>query len=84
MDLSAVFSEIYKLTPAEGELVQLLAQGRSLEEAAAFRSVTLNTARSQLKQIFAKTGTRRQSELLQVVLSGVAIMEGEDQTQAAS
>ena len=84
VDLSAIFSEIYKLTPAEGELVQLLAQGRSLEEAAAFRSVTLNTARSQLKQIFAKTGTRRQSELLQVVLSGVGIMEGEDQTQAAS
>jgi len=34
--------------------------------------VTMNTARSQLKQIFFKTGTSRQSELVRLVLTGIA------------
>lgn len=82
VDLSEVLSEIYNLTPAEAELVQLLAQGRSLEEASSIRQVTVNTARSQLKQVFAKTGTRRQSQLLQVVLSSVALVDQDDDEEA--
>jgi DNA-binding CsgD family transcriptional regulator len=70
-----VLMEMYGLTPAEAELAELLSQGRSLEEAAKARHVTLNTARSQLKQIFAKTNTNRQGELLQLVLSGVASVD---------
>jgi DNA-binding CsgD family transcriptional regulator/PAS domain-containing protein len=77
-----VLTEVYGLTPAEAELAQLLAQGRSLEEAAAVRNVTLNTARSQLKQVFAKTHTNRQGELLQLVLSGVAVIDGETNLEA--
>ena len=49
-----------------------IAQGRSLDEAAKDRGVTRNTARTQLKQVFAKTGTKRQGELVRLVLSGVA------------
>jgi DNA-binding CsgD family transcriptional regulator len=64
--------ELYALTHAEVELVALLCDGWSLEEAAAQRGVTLNTARSQLKQIFFKTGTSRQSDLVRLVLAGVA------------
>lgn len=58
------------------------AQGRSLEEASSIRQVTVNTARSQLKQVFAKTGTRRQSQLLQVVLSSVALVDQDDDEEA--
>ena len=47
------------------------AGGHSLEEAAGHRGVTMNTARSQLKQIFFKTGTSRQSEVVRLVLTGV-------------
>ncbi|MEE3332220.1 MAG: helix-turn-helix transcriptional regulator [Myxococcota bacterium] len=75
--LTAVLTTVYGLTPAEAELAQLLAEGLSLEDAANRRHVTLNTARSQLKQVFAKTSTRRQGELLKLVLSGVATIEKE-------
>ena len=63
---------LYGLTQAEVKLVELLCDGWSLEEAATQRGVTMNTARSQLKQIFFKTGTGRQSELVRLVLSGIA------------
>lgn len=67
-----VLRSLYALTGAEIELVELLCDGCSLEEAAEQRGVTMNTARSQLKQIFAKTRTSRQSELVRLVLAGVA------------
>jgi DNA-binding CsgD family transcriptional regulator len=67
-----VLRELYGLTEAETQLVELLCQGSSLDEAAGARGVTLNTARSQLKQVFAKTHTSRQSELVRLVISGVA------------
>lgn len=68
--------ELYGLTEAESRLVELLCQGFSLEEAADARGVTMNTARSQLKQVFAKTSTSRQSELVRLVLAGVASIGG--------
>jgi DNA-binding CsgD family transcriptional regulator/PAS domain-containing protein len=74
---SEVLEGLYDLTPAEADLVRLLAEGRSLEEVAAQRGVTMNTARSQLKQVFAKTETRRQGELVRLVLTGVASL-GDD------
>jgi DNA-binding CsgD family transcriptional regulator len=73
-----VLEKLYQLTNAEAELVQLLSQGLSLEEAADKRGVTINTARSQLKQVFSKTDTRRQGELLRLVLTGVASIRDAD------
>jgi DNA-binding CsgD family transcriptional regulator len=66
------FQTLYALTHAEAELVALLARGRTLEEAALERGVTLNTVRSQLKQVFAKTDTHRQGQLMRLALTGVA------------
>ncbi|MGH0030858.1 MAG: helix-turn-helix transcriptional regulator [Myxococcota bacterium] len=68
----AALRSLYRLTAAEIELVELLCDGCSLEEAAEARGVTMNTARSQLKQIFFKTSTSRQSELVRLVLAGIA------------
>jgi len=62
---------LYGLTQAEAELVVLLCEGLSLDEAATSRGVTTNTARSQLKQVFVKTSTSRQSELVRLVLAGL-------------
>ena len=69
---SEALRSLYSLTGAEIELVELLCDGNSLEEAADRRGVTMNTARSQLKQIFFKTSTSRQSELVRLVLAGIA------------
>jgi DNA-binding CsgD family transcriptional regulator len=63
---------LYGLTAAEAELVALLVGGDSLEEAARNRGVALNTARSQLKQAFAKTETHSQSDLVQLVLGSLS------------
>jgi DNA-binding CsgD family transcriptional regulator len=75
---AGVLEDLYELTHCEAQIVQLLAQGMTLEEAAAARGVSMNTARSHLKHAFAKTGTGRQSELLRLVIAGVgAISEAE-------
>lgn len=66
-----VLHALYSLTHSEAELVRLLAQGLSLEEAADARGVSMNTARSHLKHAFAKTGTSRQGELVRLLLSGI-------------
>jgi len=72
LERGEVLRALYRLTHAEIELVELLCDGCTLEEAALRRGVTMNTARSQLKQIFVKTSTSRQSELVRLVLAGVA------------
>lgn len=59
----------YGLTPAEGRLAILLLEGRSLKEAGDFCDVTYNTAKSQLKIIFSKTGVQRQGELIRLLLN---------------
>jgi DNA-binding CsgD family transcriptional regulator len=69
--------KIYSLTRAEAELVRLLSEGHSLEEAAELRKVTVNTARSHLKHVFSKTQTNRQGELVRLVLTGVGSIRDE-------
>jgi DNA-binding CsgD family transcriptional regulator len=66
--LSGLVFEALGLTLAERRLASLLVGGRSLEEAARQARVTVSTARSYLKNIFAKIGVRRQSELVAYVM----------------
>lgn len=61
----------YALTQAEAKLAVRLASGESLDEAAETLSISIHTARTQLKSVFAKTGTRRQPELVAMLLQGV-------------
>jgi DNA-binding CsgD family transcriptional regulator/PAS domain-containing protein len=62
----------FGLTRAEARLAAALAARQSLEEFAVRTGVSMNTARTTLKGVFAKTGCRRQSELVLVLASGVA------------
>lgn len=64
---AAVLAELFGLTPAEVRLVQVLARGLTLREASDALSVTEATVRDRVKTVFAKTGTRRQSELVALV-----------------
>jgi len=67
----ATLMRLHGLTPAEAAVTVELLQGRSLEAAAAELGIALQTARTHLKKVFAKTGTRRQSELVLLLLKAV-------------
>ncbi len=55
--------EIFGISPAELRLAEAICNGQTIEEFAAKNGTTLNTVRSQLKQLFAKTGVSRQAEV---------------------
>ena len=59
----------FGLTKAEARLALRVAEGSSLASAAQAFGVKLTTIRSQLQQVFAKTGTSRQTELVAMLLS---------------
>ncbi len=61
---------LYGLTPAQSRLTRRLAEGDSLAEAATALGLTCETARTYLKQVFAKTGVRRQATLVRMMLMG--------------
>jgi DNA-binding CsgD family transcriptional regulator len=63
-------SRLYGLTRSESRLAAKLAEGRSLAEAASSLNITTETARSYVKQVFSKTGARRQAELVRLLLVG--------------
>jgi DNA-binding CsgD family transcriptional regulator len=60
----------YELTPTEARLLARMSAGASLREVAKEMDITLNTARSHLKRLFAKCGVRSQAALLQLVALG--------------
>src|SRR5690554_7658439 len=66
-----VAQELFDFTPAETTLALELANGLSLEETAEKLGITRNTARAHLRAIFAKTGIKRQAELVRVMLNSV-------------
>jgi DNA-binding CsgD family transcriptional regulator len=61
--------ERHGLTRAETVMAQRLCEGMTLQRAAVALGVRLSTARTHLKHIFEKTGTRRQAELVRSLLS---------------
>ena len=67
----------YGLTPAQARVAVLLGQGLTPHQIAERTSVQVNTVRVHLKKIFALTGTRRQSELVRLLLHN-AIRVGRD------
>jgi DNA-binding CsgD family transcriptional regulator len=67
-DLSPVAS-CYGLTRAETRLLQAMVNGDTLGLYAKRTSITLNTVKGYLKQLFRKTSTARQSELLRLIVA---------------
>lgn len=63
---------LFDLTPAESRLAGLIGQAQSPREAAFGLGISEENARTTLKRIFSKTGTRRQAELVRL-LSGPGI-----------
>ena len=61
---AAMLQGRFGLTPAQADLTVALFGGESLQEYADRRERSLNTVRTHLKEVFAKTGARRQAELV--------------------
>lgn len=65
---------IFGLTSVQAELTAHLASGWTIEEAAVRMNIRASTARVHLKAIFERTDTRRQSDLVRLVLGSVAAL----------
>jgi DNA-binding CsgD family transcriptional regulator len=58
----------FGLTPAEIRVAQLLAEGNSAERVAVILDVSVNTVRTQIKQLYAKTGVDSRARFVKLML----------------
>ena len=64
---------VFGLTPAEARLAAILSTGADLRVAADELRITYGTARARLAQLYLKTDTRRQGELIRLLLTTLAV-----------
>ena len=67
-----LLQRLFGLTAAEAHLLKSLVGGASLKSAARSADIAESTARSYLKQIFAKTGTGGQADLIRLISNSPA------------
>jgi DNA-binding CsgD family transcriptional regulator len=65
---AAILAKTFRLTPSEAKLACIIARGAPPYIAARELKISRETARNQLKSVFAKTDTHRQSELVALLL----------------
>lgn len=65
----------FGLTTSESRLVAKLLQGLTITDAARELGLTTSTARWHLKNIFVKTGSRRQADLLRLLTNASEVLE---------
>ena len=63
-----VLCNLYGLTPAEARIAAEIVNGRNVSEISETFAISPNTIKSQLKQIFSKTETQGQSDLIRLIL----------------
>ncbi|CAN7441689.1 LuxR C-terminal-related transcriptional regulator [Mesorhizobium sp. LjRoot246] len=63
----AVLTTLFDLTPAEARVLQRIGSGLSASKSALSLGIGENTLKTHLNRIFAKTGTRRQADLVKLV-----------------
>jgi len=72
----------YGLTPAELKLLRALIDGKRLAEYADSADITLNTAKTHLKQLFTKTGSERQADVLRMFVGDAVLRLGGSRPRA--
>ena len=72
MPQTAFLKNRFGFTPAEARLVLRLVSGDSLRSAAKALGIQYETVRTHLKSIFQKTGTRRQAELVILLIRALS------------
>lgn len=63
-----VLAGLFDMTPAEVRIARGIASGKSVERLAELNACSVETVRSHLKRVMFKTGTRRQGELISLLL----------------
>ena len=66
---AALLEQLLDLTPAESRLASALIGGKTVHAFAEEAGVSLNTARTHLKNVLQKTGVSRQAELIRLALT---------------
>lgn len=66
--LSALMQEAFRLTEAELEIVRGLVEGKDIKAICTERKRSIETVRTQIRSILAKTETRSQTELIRITL----------------
>jgi DNA-binding CsgD family transcriptional regulator len=65
---AAILAKTFRLTPSEAKVACIIARGAPPDIAARELKISRETARNQLKSVFAKTDTHRQSALVALLL----------------
>ncbi len=65
---ASIIAKTFRLTPSEAKLAGIIARGAPPDIAARELKISRDTARNQLKSVFAKTDTHRQSELVALLM----------------
>ncbi len=74
---------LHGLSRVESRLIGNLIRGMTITEAAGEMRIKIDTARAYLKQVFAKTGTHRQTELVSLMIRYLRAVRGEFDFQPA-
>lgn len=69
-----LIAKLFKLTHTESRLALLLADGKTLAEAAVAMNITEKTVRNHSKNIYDKTGIKRQVDLVRLIYKSVALL----------
>jgi DNA-binding CsgD family transcriptional regulator len=84
-DLSGALAPICRLnglSPVETRLACCLTMGKTLAETARMMRIKQQTARAYLRQIFQKTGTNRQADLVRMMMSNLLPFFGRTKVEA--
>ena len=78
-----ILARLYRLTPAETRLAHALAEGQRIEEISASFGISRNTIAYTLRNLFRKTETERQADLVSLFLSNPVAIGPESQADGA-
>jgi DNA-binding CsgD family transcriptional regulator len=70
-DRHSQLAELFSLKPSEAKLALALCRGKSIAEAAVEIGLTVESARTYSKAIFAKTGAKGQPDLVRIIMGSI-------------